>query len=137
MTGSPRRPTNGGSRPSGDGQGDDDTRGRVSHRDPDDRPRGMERVADLLPGAARQFGLEEQLEQAKAASAWLEVVASRVPAAVGSCRLIDLSQGVATIEADVPIVAQEIRLRSSELLAGLRATVRAPIRQLRVTTRHV
>jgi hypothetical protein len=97
----------------------------------------MERVADLLPGAARQFGLEEQLEQAKAASAWLEVVASRVPAAVGSCRLIDLSQGVATIEADVPIVAQEIRLRSSELLAGLRATVRAPIRQLRVTTRHV
>jgi len=97
----------------------------------------MERLADLLPRAARQFGLEEQLEQARAASAWLEVVAESVPAAVGLCRLADLNRGVAIIEADAPIVAQEIRLRSPELLAALRDTARAPIRQLRVTTRHV
>jgi hypothetical protein len=97
----------------------------------------MERLADLLPGTAREFGLEDQLEQARVASAWLATIAQRIPAAAGACRLIDLNQGVATIEADEPIVAQEIRLRSLELLAALRATVRTPVRQLRVTTRHV
>ena len=70
----------------------------------------MERLGDLLPDAARQFGLEDQLEQAGRRRPGCEVVAERVPAAAGSCRLIELSQGVATIEADEPIVAQEIRL---------------------------
>jgi hypothetical protein len=103
----------------------------------DAAPRGMERLSDLLPRAAREFGLEDQLEQAQAAAAWDRIVAERVPAAVGSCRLAGLSQGVATIEIDLPIVAQEIRLRSPELLAALRRTVRTPIRQLHLTTRHV
>ena len=106
-------------------------------RNPDEKPRPMERLADLLPGAAREFGLEEQLEQARLASAWLSMVAERVPAAAGFCRLVDLNQGIATIEADEPIVAQEVRLRTPELLAALRATARTPVRQLRVTTRHV
>jgi hypothetical protein len=97
----------------------------------------MERLADLLPRIAREHGLEEQLDQARAAVAWDRIVADRVPAAVGACRLIDLRQDVATIEIDMPIVAQEIRLRTPELLAALRATVRTPIRQLRLTTRHV
>jgi predicted nucleic acid-binding Zn ribbon protein len=97
----------------------------------------MEHLADLLPDAARQFGLEDQLEQAGAATAWLEIVARKVPLAAGECRLVGLSQGVATIEADEPIVAQEIRLRSPELLAALRKSVRTPLRQLRITTRHV
>ena len=106
-------------------------------RDPGQGRRRMESLADLLPQAAREFGLEDQLEQARAAAAWLEIVAERVPAAVGSCRLIGLSQGTATIEADAPIVAQEIRLRSPELLAALRGATRAPVRQLRVGSRHV
>jgi hypothetical protein len=97
----------------------------------------MERLADLLPGAARQFGLEDQLEQAAAAAAWLEIITRTVPVARGECRLIGLSQGVATIEADEPIIAQEIRLRSPELLAALRKSVRTPLRQIRITTRHV
>lgn len=97
----------------------------------------MERLADLLPRTAREFGLEDQLEQARVASAWLATVAERVPAATGACRLVELRQGIATIEADEPIVAQELRLRSLELLAALRATARTPVRQLRVTTRHV
>jgi hypothetical protein len=105
--------------------------------DPDAKPRGLERIADLLPQTARQFGLEEQLEQARAAAAWLEVLSERVPEAVGACRLTGLSQGVATIEADEPIVAQEIRLRSPELLVALRGIAGTPIRQLRVSTRHV
>jgi hypothetical protein len=97
----------------------------------------MERLADLLPHAAREFGLEDQLEQARTAAAWLEIIAERVPAAAGACRLIGLKQGTATIEADEPIVAQEIRLRSPELLAALRAAARTPVRQLRVGARHV
>jgi hypothetical protein len=97
----------------------------------------MQRLSDLLPGAAREFGLEDQLEQARVASAWLAVIAERIPAAAGACRLVDLSQGVATVEADEAIVAQELRLRSLELLAALRATARAPVRQLRVTKSHV
>jgi hypothetical protein len=97
----------------------------------------MERLGDLLPQAARDFGLEDQLEQARAAAAWLEIVAERIPAAVGACRLTDLRGGVAVIETDEPIVAQEVRLRSPELLAALRAATRAPVRQLRVATRHV
>ena len=106
-------------------------------RDADAKPRGMERLGDLLPGAAREFGLEDQLEQARAAAAWLEIVAELVPAAAHACRLIDLRQGVATIETDEPIVSQEIRLRSPELLRALRTRPLPPIRQLRVTTRHV
>ncbi|MGA2514253.1 MAG: DUF721 domain-containing protein [Candidatus Limnocylindrales bacterium] len=135
MTGPPRRPVK---RAPGVAS-DDRHRSTTPAADhlPDERPRGMERLADLLPQAARHLGLEEQLEQAQAASAWSEVVAERVPAAVGLCRLVDLDRGVATIETDEPIVAQEVRLRSPELLAALRATVRGPIRQLRVTTRHV
>jgi hypothetical protein len=44
----------------------------------------MERLADLLPQTAREFGLEDQLEQARAAAAWLEIVAERIPAAAGA-----------------------------------------------------
>ena len=109
-------------------------RGRESGQD---RPRGLEPIADLLPRAAREFGLEDQLEQARAAAAWLRVVAERVPAAAGACRLISLDRGVATIQVDMPIVAQEIRLRSPELLAALRAGVGTPVVGLQLTVRHV
>ena len=105
--------------------------------DPSGKSRGMERLSDLLPAAARQLGLDDQLEQARAAAVWLEIVAERIPEAAEACRLIDLRGGIATIETDEPIVAQEIRLRSLELLAALRAAARLPLRQIRVTTRHV
>ncbi len=97
----------------------------------------MERLADLLPDTARVYGLEEQLEQARLSAAWLRLIADRVAAAEGSCRLTELRQDVATIEADLPIVAQEIRLRAPELLAALRVTSGVAVRQLRVLTRHV
>ena len=104
---------------------------------PAGKPRGMERLADLLPQTVRQFGLEDQFEQARAAAAWLRLIEERVPAAVEACRLTDLRNGIATIETDEPIVAQEIRLRAPELLTVLRGAIRTPIRQIRVTTRHV
>jgi hypothetical protein len=41
------------------------------------------------------------------------------------------------IEADLPIVGQEIRIRSTELLAALREAVSVPIVSLQVAPRHV
>jgi predicted nucleic acid-binding Zn ribbon protein len=122
-----------------DGVGGPDRRGAEppAIRRRDDSPRGLERLADLLPRAAREYGLEDQLDQARAAAAWERIVAERVPAAVGACRLVGLRQGVATIEIDMPIVAQEIRLRSPQLLAALRSAVRTPVLQLQLITRHV
>ena len=107
-------------------------------RDPEGgRSRKMERIGDLLPRTAREFGLEDQLEQAEVSAAWDRVIAARVPAAAGSCRLAALDRGIATIEVDLPIVGQEIRLRSSELLAALRSGIRTPVVSLQVTVRHV
>jgi predicted nucleic acid-binding Zn ribbon protein len=97
----------------------------------------MERLSDLLPRTAREYGLEDQLDQANAAAAWDRIVSARVPAATGACRLVSLDRGVAIIEADLPIVAQEIRLRSPELLAALRSSFGKPIAQLQLTVRHV
>lgn len=112
--------------------------GAPAGRDPESEPiRGMQRLADLLPRAARDLGLEDQLEQARAAAAWQEIVADRVPAAAGACRLTGLSAGAATIETDEPIVAQEIRLRSPELLAALRDRIGTHVRQFRIVSRHV
>jgi predicted nucleic acid-binding Zn ribbon protein len=91
----------------------------------------------VLPRTARELGLDEELELAVAMRAWQEVVLERVPAAAGASRLVSLSRGVATVEAGEAIVAQEIRLRAAELLAALRAAVPTPVRQLRVTLRHV
>jgi hypothetical protein len=116
------------------GHGGGDERGRGEHGEP---RRRMEKVGDLLPRAAREFGLEDELELANAAAAWLRLVAERVPAAVGECRLVALSQGVATVQADQAIVAQEIRLRAAELLVAFRPLVPGPVRQIRVSLRHV
>jgi predicted nucleic acid-binding Zn ribbon protein len=101
------------------------------------RNAGVERVGALLPRAARNLGLEDELELAAAMTAWTRIVAERVPAAAGSCRLVALTNDVASVEADEPIVAQEIRLRTPELLAALRSAISTPVRQLRVTARHV
>jgi len=101
------------------------------------RRRPMERLGELLPKTARRLGLDEPLELAAAMTAWQHIIAERVPEADGSCRLVSLGQGVAIVETDASIVAQEVRLRSPELLAALRAEVPIPIRQLRITLRHV
>jgi len=123
------------------GSRDEGSDGGERGRRPDGRgrpgKRGMERLGDLLPDAARSLGLEDELELAAAMTAWQKIVAERIPAAVGACRIVALSQGVVTIEVDEPIVAQELRLRAPELVTALRSAVRSSVRQLRVTARHV
>jgi hypothetical protein len=110
----------------------------MSRSERDDQPRpGLEHVGDLLPRAARSLGLEDELELAAAMTAWTRIVADRVPAAAGACRLVALSNDVAIVEADEPIVAQEIRLRTQEMLSALRSAISTPVRQLRVVVRNV
>ena len=84
------------------------------------RRRPMERIGDLLPAAARELGLEAELRLARAGSTWEALVAERVPAATGACRLVAIEDDALLVEADQPIVGQELRLRSGELLDAFR-----------------
>src|SRR5207237_8783356 len=92
-----------------------------------DRPRSrtrMQRVGDLLGDTARRLGLEEELRHARAVATWEAIVGERVPGAAGASRLIRIDGSGLVVEADEPIVAQELRLRLTELLAAFRAAPR-------------
>ncbi|HKG57369.1 MAG TPA: DUF721 domain-containing protein [Candidatus Limnocylindrales bacterium] len=93
----------------------------------------MERIGDLIPEAARRLGLEEELRLARAISTFSAIVAERVPAASGACRVIRLEGFALVVEADAPIVAQELRMRSTEVLDAFRAAPGG----LRATELHV
>lgn len=86
------------------------------------RRRPMTRIGDLLPDAARGLGLEDELRLSRAMSTFEAIVAERVPAAAGACRVVRLDGFDLVVEADAPIVAQELRLRSGELLAAFAAS---------------
>jgi len=85
------------------------------------RRRPMQRLGDLIPEAARRLGLQDELQLARAITTWNAIVTERVPAAAGSTRLIRLDGFALVVEADAPIVAQELRLRSTELLGAFRS----------------
>ncbi|MGZ8501902.1 MAG: DciA family protein [Candidatus Limnocylindrales bacterium] len=102
------------------------------------RRRPMERIGDLLPAAARELGLEAELRLARATSTWDALVAERAPAATGCCRLVAIEADALLVEADLPIVAQELRLRSGELLDAFRTAPGGfPASGLRVGVRRV
>lgn len=97
----------------------------------------MVRIGELMPDAARSLGLEDELRLSKAMATFESVVAERVPAAAGSCRVVRLEGFTVDVEADAPIVAQELRLRSSELLRAFAATPGGGgVRDLRVHVRR-
>ncbi|MFP5343451.1 MAG: DciA family protein [Candidatus Limnocylindria bacterium] len=101
------------------------------------RKRPMRRIGDLIPDAARALGLEDELRLARAIATFEAIVAERVPAAAGACRVTQLAGFALDVEADAPIIAQELRLRASELLTAFAA---APggvgVRDLRVHVRR-
>lgn len=82
----------------------------------------MTRVGDLVPDAARALGLEDELRLARAIATFEALVAERVPAAAGACRVVGLAGFAVDVEADAPIVAQELRLRSRELVQAFAAS---------------
>lgn len=104
-------------------------------RDPEapGRRRRPDRIADLLPAAAHQLGLDAELRLARATATWAALVAERVPPAAGACRLLRLEGDALVVEAPEPIVAAELRMRALELLAAFAAAPGgAPARTLRI-----
>ena len=97
----------------------------------------MTRIGDLLPDAARGLGLEDELRLSRAMATFEAIVAERVPAAAGACRVIRLDGFSLVVEADAPIVAQELRLRSTELLGAFAASpAGVGARDLRINVRR-
>jgi hypothetical protein len=97
----------------------------------------MQRIGELMPGVARQLGLEEELRRSRVMAVFEALVAELAPAAHGFCRPVGIEDFALVVEADAPIVAQELRLRGPELLAALAG---APggigLRELRVHVRR-
>jgi len=85
------------------------------------RKRPIVRIGDLIPDAARGLGLEDELRLSRAMATFEALVAERVPAAAGACRVVRMDGTTLDVEADAPIVAQELRLRATELLAAFAA----------------
>jgi hypothetical protein len=96
----------------------------------------MTRIGDLLPDAARGLGLEDELRLSRAMATFEALVAERVPPAAGACRVVRLDGFALIVEADAPIVAQELRLRATELLVAFAASPAGiGARELRVHVR--
>ena len=101
------------------------------------RRRPMTRIGELLPDAARGLGLEDELRLSRSMLTFEAIVAERVPAAAGACRVVRLDGFDLIVEADAPIVAQELRLRASELLAAFAGSpAGVGVRELRVHVRR-
>lgn len=101
------------------------------------RRRGpMSRIGDLIPDAAARLGLADELRRARAVAAFDRIVAERTPAAHGACRALRVDGAVLVVEADAPIVAQELRLHARQLAEAFRAApAGAAISEIRVTVR--
>jgi hypothetical protein len=101
------------------------------------RRRPMSRIGTLIPDAAARLGLAEELRRARLLATFDAIVAERAPAAHGACRALRIDGETLVVEADAPIVGQELLLRADDLVAAFgRAPGGAPVRQLRVAVRR-
>jgi Dna[CI] antecedent, DciA len=97
----------------------------------------MSRIGDLMPEAAAHLGLEDELRRARFLATFDAIVAELAPAAHGACRAIRVDGESLVVEADAPIVGQELVLRGDDLVAAFRrAPGGAPVRQVRVTIKR-
>jgi len=106
----------------------------------DDAPRRrgpMSRIGALIPDAAARLGLADELRRARFLATFDAIVAERAPAAHGACRALRIDGETLIVEADAPIVGQEVLLHADDLVAAFaRAPGGAPVRQLRVAVRR-
>ena len=101
------------------------------------RRRPMARIGQLIPDAAARLGLADELRRARLLATFDAIVAELAPAAHGACRALRIDGEVLVVEADAPIVGQELLLYADDLAAAFRrAPGGAPVRQLRVTVRR-
>ena len=104
---------------------------------PNRRRRPMSRIGTLIPEAAARLGLAEELRRARLLATFDAIVAERAPAAHGACRALRVEGETLIVEADAPIVGQELLLRADDLATAFRtAPGGAPVRQLRVVVRR-
>jgi hypothetical protein len=97
----------------------------------------MSRIGDLMPQAAAHLGLEAELRRARLLATFDAIVAELVPAAHGACRALRVEGETLLVEADAPIVGQELLINGDALAAAFRrAPGGAPVRQVRVTVRR-
>jgi hypothetical protein len=96
----------------------------------------MRRIGDLIPDAAGRLGLADELRRARSVATFDAIVAELAPAAHGACRAVRVDGPALVVEADAPIVAQEIRLRSRSLLSAFARTPPGEgVTEIRVTVR--
>jgi hypothetical protein len=97
----------------------------------------MSRIGDLMPAAAAGLGLEEELRRARFVATFDAIVAELAPAAHGACRALRVEGETLVLEADAPIVGQELLLNGDALATAFRtAPGGAPVRQVRVIVRR-
>lgn len=97
----------------------------------------MSRIGDLMPQAAARLGLEDELRRARFLSTFDAIVAELSPAAHGACRALRVEGETLVVEADAPIVGQELLLHGDELAGAFRrAPGGASVRQVRVTIKR-
>lgn len=97
----------------------------------------MARIGDLMPGAAAHLGLADELRRGRAVATFDAIVAELAPAAHGACRAVRIEAGALLVEADAPIVGQELRLHALDLRDAFRAApAGAPIDEIRITIRR-
>lgn len=82
------------------------------------KKRPMRRVGDMLPGIAAEMGIESELRMARQMTAWERLVEEHLPAARGTSKLLAVQPPALVVSAVDNVVAQELRLRQSELLAA-------------------
>jgi hypothetical protein len=93
----------------------------------------MQRIGELIPSAASRLGLADELRRARAISTFDAIIAEHAPAAHGACRATRIDGPALLVEADAPIVAQELRIRSAALLEAFRSSpAGAAITEIRV-----
>ena len=97
----------------------------------------MQRIGDLMPAAAAGLGLHEELRKARFVATFDAIVAELAPAAHGACRALRVEGDTLVVEADAPIVGQEVLLHATELVqAFTRAPAGVAVRQVRVAIRR-
>ena len=120
---------------------DDGTEDAPDRRDDSDesrrRRRPMSRIGELIPRAAARLGLEDELRRARFTATFDAIVAERTPAAHGACRALRVEGETLVVEADAPIVGQELLLHGEALATAFRtAPGGVPVRQIRVVVRR-
>ena len=84
--------------------------------------RPMRRLGEVLPDVASSLGIDEELRRARQISAWQRLVQELVPAAGGSSSLLAVQPPALVVSAGSPLLAQELRLRTRELLEAFAAS---------------